>query len=668
MKKYNMKNILKEITALLVAVMIIGVLVVMPATATVTSKTYTLDADFDEGTLAGVEYETVPDQLQLSDEITTYPVMWIANAGEDTVSKWDTNTNKELARYHTWFGPPGNHDAWSGASPSRTCVDVEGNCYVANRHFDNKPADVIKILANDWIDRNSNGLMDTSFDADNDGSISPSEMLPMSDINANGKIDDDEINDERIAWVVSVGPNNGLGRSLAIDMNGNIWLGLYNTQVYYKLDSDDGSVIGGPVSVNPNGHHPYGALVDKYGILWGASLGSTLLKLDTNNLNVTVYDHSTHGSDYGIALGYDGNDNTHVYQASLDGNTYIEYDSSAGTFSTPAASKYGCMGIATDSDGNILASNVTGGVTKFAQNGTVIWSAPHQVPSEARGTVVDSNNDVWIIHRITSQLSKFNGSDGTHLGVFNSGLYPYTYSDATGLGLRSSIGAFGTWTVIFDSEEVDMPWGTVSWNSNEPGGTSVTVKVRSSNDGSTWSPWETATNGVALNSTPDDRYLQIETTLKITSGDVSPILYDLTVEVGNTPPDVTEAYPSIDCLWPPNHKFVDITIEGITDPDGDEVLITIIGITSDEPTATIEGAAGKIHTPDADPDCIGTDTASVRAERSGTGNGRVYEITFVASDGIAESEGSVFVKVPHDQSGDCVSTDNGQDYDATELN
>jgi hypothetical protein len=46
----------------------------------------------------------------------------------------------------------------------------------------------------------------------------------------------------------------------------------------------------------------------------------------------------------------------------------------------------------------------------------------------------------------------------------------------------------------------------------------------------------------------------------------------------------------------------------------------------------------------------------------------VYEITFVASDGIAETEGSVLVKVPHDQSGDCVSIDSGQNYDATEIN
>jgi len=135
----------------------------------------------------------------------------------------------------------------------------------------------------------------------------------------------------------------------------------------------------------------------------------------------------------------------------------------------------------------------------------------------------------------------------------------------------------------------------------------------------------------------------------------------------NEPPDISDAHPSIDCLWPPNHKFVDITIEGVTDPDGDNVTITITNITSDEPTASIDGAGGDKHAPDADG--VGTDTASVRAERSGNEDGRVYEITFLASDGINEPVvGTVQVKVPHDQSGECVSIDSGQNYDATQIN
>ncbi len=117
------------------------------------------------------------------------------------------------------------------------------------------------------------------------------------------------------------------------------------------------------------------------------------------------------------------------------------------------------------------------------------------------------------------------------------------------------------------------------------------------------------------------------------------IFSDFTVETigGNTPPDVTAAGPSSDSLWPPNNKMVDISVEGVTDPDGDDVTIEITGITNDE---TGEEDAGG----------IGTDTAQVRAARNGNGDGRTYTITFTATDSNGDSsEGSVQVSVAHDQ-------------------
>ena len=492
------------------------------------SRTYTVNADFDEGSMVGVQYDTVADQLQLTEQATTYPVMWIANAGEDSLSKWDTENNVELARYHTWFGALGSHNAWSGPAPSRTCVDKHGNCYVANRHFDNKPADVIKVLVDEWIDRNGNGTLDTAYDANSDGTISSDEMLPMTDSNGNGRIDDDEITDERIAWVATVGPNNGLGRSLALDLEGNIWLGLYSSRCYYKLSGVDGSVLDGPISVNGT---PYGALIDKNGILWGSNFNNYITKLDTNDNSTSLISHSWLESGYGIALGYDDSDNTVVFVASISGHSFLRYNSGTGTWDAPAALQFCALGVATDSDGNVCVSNYyTGAAAKFTADGATIWSANAQVVSEARGTVVDSNNDVWVVHREASRLSKFDGANGSHLGIYYSGLYPYTYSDATGLGLRGSVEPLGTWTVIVDSNETNSIWEQVSWTSAEPDGTSVTVQVRSSVDSISWSDWESAANGIGLTETPDGQYLEIKTTLQITDGgEISPVLFDLTV-------------------------------------------------------------------------------------------------------------------------------------------
>jgi hypothetical protein len=135
----------------------------------------------------------------------------------------------------------------------------------------------------------------------------------------------------------------------------------------------------------------------------------------------------------------------------------------------------------------------------------------------------------------------------------------------------------------------------------------------------------------------------------------------------NHNPDCINAIPSVVTLWPPNHKMVPVSILGVTDLDGDPVTITIAGITSDEPTASDEGSGGAKHAPDAAG--VGTDTAILRAESSGTGNGRVYEIWFVADDGMGgKCDGYVIVEVPHDKGKGATPINDGQIYDATQMN
>lgn len=125
------------------------------------------------------------------------------------------------------------------------------------------------------------------------------------------------------------------------------------------------------------------------------------------------------------------------------------------------------------------------------------------------------------------------------------------------------------------------------------------------------------------------------------------------------PPDCSKAVPSTATIWPPNHKFVDIHVNGVTDPEGDPVTITIDKIYQDEPIQYI--GSGNFE---PDGKGIGTSTASVRAERSGTGNGRVYHIYFTASDGRGGiCHGEIHVSVPHDQNKPAV--DDGTLYDST---
>ena len=121
------------------------------------------------------------------------------------------------------------------------------------------------------------------------------------------------------------------------------------------------------------------------------------------------------------------------------------------------------------------------------------------------------------------------------------------------------------------------------------------------------------------------------------------------------------AAPSSGTLWPPNHQFVAIDVLGVTDPDGDAVTIIIDTIYQDEPV----NAPGSGNT-SPDGQGIGSSTAEVRAERVGSGNGRVYHITFTADDGNGGAcSGTVLVGVPKSQGKKGGPIDDGPLFDST---
>jgi hypothetical protein len=130
------------------------------------------------------------------------------------------------------------------------------------------------------------------------------------------------------------------------------------------------------------------------------------------------------------------------------------------------------------------------------------------------------------------------------------------------------------------------------------------------------------------------------------------------------PLDCSKAAPSVAQLWPPNHKFVPVTIIGVTDPDSLPITTTITSIRQDQPT--LEPGSGNFC-PDADPSSIGTSTAQLRAERDGQDpDGRVYYIAFSAKDTEgATCTGQVTVCVPHDQSNPVGCVGDGPLYDST---
>lgn len=120
------------------------------------------------------------------------------------------------------------------------------------------------------------------------------------------------------------------------------------------------------------------------------------------------------------------------------------------------------------------------------------------------------------------------------------------------------------------------------------------------------------------------------------------------VHVDRTPPTV-ECSVGPRTLWPPNHKLVTVDADvTLTDRTSGPAGFELVAVRSSEPDRGTgdDDMAGDVigWTP-------GTDDASgqLRAERSGTGHGRVYTLEFVGRDRAGnETSCTDTVRVPHD--------------------
>lgn len=83
----------------------------------------------------------------------------------------------------------------------------------------------------------------------------------------------------------------------------------------------------------------------------------------------------------------------------------------------------------------------------------------------------------------------------------------------------------------------------------------------------------------------------------------------------DAPPRCDLAQASSALLWPPNHKLVPVGITGVTDPDNDQVTLTVTGVTQDAP---VNGLGDGDTSPDA---VIQGNQVLLRAEQAGSSSG-----------------------------------------------
>ena len=113
------------------------------------------------------------------------------------------------------------------------------------------------------------------------------------------------------------------------------------------------------------------------------------------------------------------------------------------------------------------------------------------------------------------------------------------------------------------------------------------------------------------------------------------------------PPKITNLAATPSVLWPPNHKMTDVAI-GYTVTDNCDAVSAIscsLAAASSEP---VDGLGDGDTSPDWF--ILGAKALQLRAERSGTGPGRLYTVTLTCTDTKSNSSSApTGVSVPHDK-------------------
>ena len=527
--------------------------------------TYTTEADFEKGTLVGLSYGN--DQLQLSSEISVLPFIWVPNSNEGTVSKVDTRTGREIGRYRTC--PTGVN-----GQPSRTTIDQFGNCWVANR----QSGTVVKIglMENgQYLDRNGNGVVDTSQDTNGDGDITGSETLAWSQ-------------DECVLYEVILIPGkegtytpgtyaggyvdnywNPGPRGIAVDYAGNVWAGTHDTMKYYYLDGTSAAILR-TNDTSAFGHTPYGAVIDANGILWSSGYRepgqNSVLRLDPKDNSMSAINFEFHT--YGLGL----DRSNHLFVSGHQESKLSRINVLTGAREWTVNAGYASRGVTCTDDGDVwVACSSEGTVWRFSNDG--IYESKIAVGSTPTGVSVDAAGKVWVVNdgdenivRVDPALGAYGAIDMTKRII--GGLH-YGYSDMTGIISRSATTRFGTWTVRHNSKVEFTQWNALTWHgtnlvvTNIVGSvtnvfTNCTVRVRSSNDQQQWSGWERAESGYPLSATPAGQWLEIEVTLQQLSPEGSPVLYDIAVTPipqGVADLEVSQSWSSAYAWWPLTNRI-----------------------------------------------------------------------------------------------------------------
>ncbi|MDQ3038078.1 MAG: hypothetical protein M3Q72_00560, partial [Actinomycetota bacterium] len=437
---------------------------------------------FSGGTLRDLEEDPATGAISPSGMVTdtSADYLWVVNVAESTVSRWDAAMRSEIARYRVGVAAGeclGRCCHETGCNmPSRVVVDGNGDAYIANRAFGIQGT-VTKIAGdrNECVDRNGNGVIDTS-----------SSATPM----AWGA-------DECVLWTANVGPVNAVLRAITVDRgdgtrpNGYIWVGGFESRQFYRLDPVTGTTLH-TVAVPLQ---PYGAVVTADGRLWTSTLGRLIVPIDTTTRVVGTT----------VNLPWD------VYGPTADatgrlwfticcwGNLIGGYDPATGQSTQVTLRAGSSAGVTVDALGNVWAG-VNEGTTRSTLVRLPISSfvagtsstSPGIIPTSAltyfngpanptgaqpTAVGVDRSGAIWLAsYTGNSRLLRLDPSTSTYTELTGPNR-TYSYSDFTGSVRRASIPQ-GSFEQTFDLGCASPTLMDFEIDGSFPADTSTTVSMR----------------------------------------------------------------------------------------------------------------------------------------------------------------------------------------------
>lgn len=350
----------------------------------------------------------------------SFSYIWISNSPQGTVSKINTETGIEEARYAAGPGV---------ADPSRTSVNLLGDAVVVDRAGGIAK---IAVVEDRCVDLNNNGVIDTS--------TGPNDVRPWG-------------TDECVLWHVALPsggtvPNQYGPRPVAWEGIGpedcakpRVWVGWRDgtTGFFRRLNGETGMIEDGASVPWPGDQWgPYGGATNKEGDFWvmGWQYGP-LVRIDANNLvpQVIQIPAPPNGSGqwtYGMALDAEGD----PWVAGAQ--TIQHYDVATGQWDfidVPGANFRGMM---IDEEGRGWAAS--NGIYPLVEVDTIsktVANSSISLPGALTtvGVSIDSEGKVWVVDQGASLAFKVDPDTYQTLLTVSGLVQPYTYSDMTGAGL-----------------------------------------------------------------------------------------------------------------------------------------------------------------------------------------------------------------------------------------